>query len=85
MGFLSRIAQSADLVTGMADRLDIALDDRLLHHTEQESYRLRGMIMRCAGCTEKSACATLQNGTTHLDAAPAYCRNRDALAAMQVA
>lgn len=85
MGLLTRIAQGTDLVTGMAGRLNIALDDRLLHDPEQEALRLRGMILRCAGCREKPACAALQTGSAQLDAAPAYCRNRDTLAAMQAA
>lgn len=76
MGFLNRIDRSAELVTGMAERLDHSLADRIAADPETYGPAFRKMVLSCTGCRDQAECARLQAENRHLDAAPAYCRNR---------
>jgi uncharacterized protein DUF6455 len=77
MGFIDKLAQSGDLVNGMADRLGINIADRLASNPELEAIRLRAAIARCSHCSNQNDCTNLQNRTTRLDQTPDYCQNKD--------
>ncbi len=76
MGFLKKMARSADLANGMADRRDLDLAERILRNPDTAGVELSRMIMRCAGCSDQDGCEKLQACSSHLDAAPDYCRNK---------
>ena len=79
MGLFSRLAGSADLVTGMADRLGADLAGPTLRDAERAAVEHRAMVLRCSACTDQPGCADLQAGSDHLDRAPDYCMNKDIL------
>lgn len=83
MGLFRRFAQSSDLVGGMADRLGIDMNARMMRDAEYEAPRFRSMVLRCADCSGHADCAALQADHAHLEAAPDYCRNKATLAAMR--
>lgn len=76
MGFFSRISESSDLVSTMAERLGISVGDAMLKDGEQAALAYRQAVMRCAGCVHKGECRSLLGSETTLDAAPSYCRNQ---------
>jgi hypothetical protein len=82
MGFLARLNESGTLMEGMADRLGVDLRDGMDTSPEIAAATYRKMMLACAGCSEHAACADLQAQTSHLDEAPAYCRNRERFAAV---
>lgn len=79
MGIFSKLARSADLASGMMERLGSRLPDEILAHPDTGARTYAGVVMRCAGCAEQDHCAALQAGCDHLDAAPDYCRNKTLL------
>ena len=79
MSFVSRMSESADLVAGMATRLDIDFADRIAAAPDTAVRSFASMVMRCTGCRDHAACRKLQDENLMLDAAPDYCRNRDVL------
>ncbi len=79
MGFLKRLAQSADLAMGMAKRLDVDLSANALAGDELAGQHLRAIVMRCAQCSDQQGCARLQAGTTTLAQAPRFCQNADVM------
>lgn len=84
MGLFSRIGRSTDLVSGMADRLDVTLlsvDDTI--NPEGVARGFRQAVFRCASCAHHGECAELQAANAHLDEAPAFCRNADLMASLQ--
>lgn len=85
MGLFRKIAESNDLVTGMTSRLGIDMAERMMRNPERETSLVRSMAMACMGCNGHLSCALLQADSDHLDAAPAFCRNRETLAALQAA
>ena len=76
MGMFTKLSDSADRMNGMADRLDFSFTAKIQENPEIEAYRYRSAIYKCASCACAEACDTLQAENAHLDAAPAYCRNR---------
>ncbi len=82
MGLFSRISRSADLMNGMAHRVGADLEAATLADPDSEVARYRSAVLGCSTCREQDACQKLQQGCTQLDEAPAYCVNRDMLAAM---
>ncbi len=82
MGLFSRISRSADLMKGMAERVGADLEAVTLANPETEVARYRSAVLSCSTCREQDACQKLQQGCTELDEAPAYCVNRDMLAAI---
>ena len=79
MGWMTRMARSADLASGMMDRLGSSFAQDILREPETATRQYAGMIFRCAGCRDQEDCARLQAANDHLDQAPAYCRNKDLL------
>lgn len=82
MTLASKMARSADLMTGIIDRMGktaLGPDDvpSLAH-----GRRLRNMVLRCTTCPDPQGCAALQATVTHLDAPPVYCPNADLLRAL---
>ena len=77
MGLISKLAGSADLVNGMADRVGLDLGEAVMRNPELVGPQYREMVVRCSTCTDQDACTQLQKSCDHLDAAPAYCRNKD--------
>lgn len=75
MGFLRKLDRSAELVSGMADRLGIDMTEALLADADRAGPQLRTMVMTCTGCREQGACTRLQAEHDHLDAPPSYCLN----------
>ncbi|TNF64107.1 MAG: adenylosuccinate lyase [Rhodobacteraceae bacterium] len=78
MGLFRKLAGSADLVSGMAQRLGADMQDQIMSDPEAGARRFAAMVYRCAGCTDQDGCAALQAENDRLDHAPAYCRNADA-------
>ena len=85
MGWIRKIADSADLAAGMMDRLDSDFATNILEHPETGAQVYASVVFRCAGCSDQAACAQLQAQTDHLDHAPAYCRNATLLEAKRPA
>lgn len=77
MELFRKISESASLVSGMANRLDIDIASRITSAPEIQTHNFASMVMRCAGCHQHEACMALQNANPALDAAPSYCRNAD--------
>lgn len=78
MTYFQKMSESTGLVSGMAERLDIDLEARMAQsETAGRSYL--NMVMRCANCSDHTACARLQDENPMLDAAPDYCLNGDVL------
>ena len=75
MSLMKRLDRASALVDGMAERLGVDLGATGPLDAERAAYGYRAMVMRCAGCDGQSDCATLQAGSNHLDAPPAFCRN----------
>ncbi len=78
MGLIKTMEQSADLVNGMADRLGIDMVEVISRDPEQAGPSLLRAIMRCSKCDDQEGCTRLQAANDHLDAAPVYCRNKEA-------
>ncbi len=79
MTILSKMSDSAKLVSGMASRLDIDIADRIAASPETATRSFAAMVQRCAQCGDHAACTRLQDENPMLDAAPAYCMNRGVL------
>jgi len=79
MGWISKIARSADLASGMMDRLGSDFAEDILRNPESGTHKYAGVVFRCAGCSDQEGCAKLQAENAHLDHAPAYCRNKKIL------
>ena len=84
MAVFSKIGKSADLMFGLTQRMDVDLGTSILANPEQAAQEYRSMVLRCTGCSDPEGCAKLQGTHDHLDQAPDYCRNRDALNAMRM-
>ena len=72
----SRFDRHTRLMNRMADALGRDLETEMMAgELTPEAYREK--VLRCVGCREADACEALLDGSGgHLDAAPAYCRNR---------
>lgn len=79
MSFFNKVSDSAALVSGMAERLNVDFADRMAADPEGEARNFHAMVMRCTGCDGQEACRNLQENNLLLDEAPEYCRNRDVL------
>lgn len=84
MALFSKISKSADLMFGLSERMDIDLGTRVLADPEKAAKDYRAMVLRCTGCSNPGGCAKLQRTHKHIDAAPEYCLNGDALNSMRV-
>ena len=84
MAIFSKIGKSADLMFGLTERMDVDLGSLAQTNPEQAALEYRSMVLQCTGCSDPVACAKLQRSNDHLDEAPEYCRNRDALNALRV-
>lgn len=82
MGLFNKLAQSADLVNGMAQRVGADFAGATAADPETEAVRYRSAVLGCSTCRSQGECQQLQDGCTHLDAAPEYCVNKDMLEAM---
>ncbi len=69
------------LMTRMAGTLGADLDEAELRGDLAPEDR-SDMLMACTGCTDPKACSDWLARNESADAAPAYCRNRDILAAL---
>ncbi|WP_299657245.1 DUF6455 family protein [uncultured Tateyamaria sp.] len=79
MGLADRMAPSADLMTGMMDRLGKTVVGADEAPTPARARMIRNMVFRCTACPEPAACAALQRTVLHLDAPPLFCPNTEAL------
>ncbi|AVO39241.1 DUF6455 family protein [Pukyongiella litopenaei] len=79
MGLFSKMADSADLVNGMAERLGADLRSYLGRDPEINAASYRTMVYRCTTCVDQDGCRMLQSAHDRLDHAPAYCRNKQEL------
>ncbi|MCF3596207.1 DUF6455 family protein [Rhodobacteraceae bacterium LMO-12] len=79
MGIFSKLAASADLVGGLSARLGVDMNAPMMRNPEQAAIEYRGMVLRCAGCTDQADCAERQANSDRFDAAPDYCLNKDIL------
>jgi len=79
MGWISKIANSADLASGMMDRLGSSFAQDILDSPETGVHKYASVVFRCAGCPDQEGCAKLQAENAHLDHAPSFCRNKDVL------
>lgn len=77
MDIFNKLSGSADLVSGMAERLGVDLGAAIDQDPRLGAVRFRSLVLRCSSCTNQDGCAELQRGCDHLDAAPEYCRNKD--------
>ena len=75
MSVISKIAPSADLVSGMMSRLGKAPTAPREVATRAHAARLRMMVLQCTSCPDQESCAALQAMTLHCDAPPNYCPN----------
>ena len=80
--FFQRFDRHARLMSSMADALGHDLETEMLTgRLSPEDYRDK--VLRCVGCRNAEGCAQLlATSKGFLDAAPGYCRNKDALDAM---
>ena len=76
MSYFTKLSESAALVSGMATRLDVSMDDRLPTAPDIFARSYADMVARCAHCPEHVACARLQDENPALDAPPDYCVNK---------
>lgn len=76
MGLFSNVDKSADLMRGLAERMDIDLGAQVSANPDTAAPVYRSMVLRCSGCRNQDDCAELQAKNDHLDHAPHYCRNR---------
>ncbi|MFD3189567.1 DUF6455 family protein [Sedimentitalea sp. HM32M-2] len=81
MGLFSKLSGSADLVNGMADRLDADLADAICRDPESQAAKFRSMVITCSACSDQEGCAELQSREDHFESAPDYCLNKDILEA----
>ena len=79
MSFFSKLGSSADLVTGMSDRLGVDFRAAVLRNPDRAAQDYRSMVLRCSSCTDQVDCAERQANATSFDAAPEYCLNKDIL------
>ena len=79
MLWANRIAASADLMTGMINRLGKAATNENHAPTTAHANMIRNMVLRCNACPEPAACAALQRTVQCLDQPPLFCPNTDAL------
>lgn len=79
MGLAERMAPSADLMTGMMDRLGKVAVNKNETVSLARAHHIRNMVFRCAACPEPAACAALQQTVQHLDKPPLFCPNTAAL------
>ncbi|MFY9209595.1 MAG: DUF6455 family protein [Aestuariivita sp.] len=79
MGWISKIANSADLASGMMERLGSDFAQDIINNPETGTRKYASVVMRCSGCSDQDGCAKLQAENDHLDHAPSYCRNADVL------
>lgn len=79
MSIVTKIAPSADLMTGMIDRLGKQAVDPREVATQAHARMLRTMVFRCLACPDQPGCAALQGTCQHLDEPPACCPNRGVL------
>ncbi|MEL7125713.1 MAG: DUF6455 family protein [Pseudomonadota bacterium] len=78
MSVVTRISESADVMSGMMTRLHKApLGPRDIA-TQAHARRLREMVLRCASCPDQPGCAAMQAMSLTCDAPPDYCPNKDA-------
>lgn len=75
MVFFAKLARSADLVSGMAERTGLDLTE------PGHAMAFKQMVFACAGCTDQDGCTGLQAANDSLDRPPAYCRNAARFAA----
>jgi hypothetical protein len=79
MTLFQKMSESTGLVSGMAERLDIDITERMAQDADSFGRSYLNMVMRCAKCSDHEACTRLQDENPALDAAPSYCENRDVL------
>ncbi len=77
MEYFRKISKGAQLVSGMAERLDVSVADCAGSAPELQSRNFASMVMRCAGCSQQDQCTRLQAANETLAEAPDYCRNKD--------
>jgi len=82
MTIAAKIAPSADLMTGMIDRLGKTVLTEADAPTLGRARMVRNMVFRCLACPDQPGCAALQGTVQHLDAPPAYCPNAATLMAL---
>lgn len=77
MEYFRKMSEAATLVSGMAERLDVDIADRMASAPDEQARSYATMVRRCAHCDQHENCMQLQENNPALDAAPDYCRNRD--------
>ncbi|MBR9762504.1 MAG: adenylosuccinate lyase [Rhodobacteraceae bacterium] len=73
MGLFSKLDKHMDLMSGMAERIGVDLDEALQGEVSANGYR--AAVLRCASCREAGACAQWQEAHATAHVTPGYCRN----------
>ena len=77
MGFFRRLSRSADLVSGMSERLGLNVADAMQQDPETSAVAYRRAVWRCANCIHQDQCQSLQGCETTLGSPPSYCKNKE--------
>ncbi|WP_415403432.1 DUF6455 family protein [Tateyamaria sp. SN3-11] len=78
----SKLAQSADLMTGILDRIGKTLVAPGAHASRANAQAARNMVYRCAACPDQDGCRRLQATALHLERPPLFCTNAERLMAL---
>jgi len=82
MGFFNKLDRAGVMFNGMADRLGVDPARGVGQPAGAQAYR--AALLRCSACADTEACAGWQVEHRTARETPAYCRNRDQLAALRV-
>lgn len=82
MQIASKLAVSADLMTGLIDRMGKTVLGPNEMPSLAQARKIRNMVYRCSACPDQRGCAALQAKVQHLDTPPTYCPNAEALNAL---
>lgn len=84
MGLLNKIDHRADVMTRMAETLDVDFAAAIAQSPEiVRTYRQA--VMRCVACNHEAECTTWMDTHPNAAEAPDYCRNKDIMASLSKA
>lgn len=78
MGLFDKIDHRADVMTRMADTLQVDFAAEILRDAGTVKV-YRQAVLRCAACPHEDECTAWMQDHRQADAAPDYCRNKDIL------
>ena len=81
MGLLDKIDHRADVMTRMAQTLDVDFAAAIAQ-TPETVREYRQALMRCVACTHEAECTEWMDAHPHAAEAPDYCRNKDIMAGL---